>query len=134
MLWVEISISARKPCDFPAKEVAKPNKSERRILKLSCYTCETIKNVAVHLACLEMRVARLNFNLICTVTYLDWDFPCHATMIGDLKLHETGIKIRPGSLGQLIGQVLIRSGVSEFDNFLLHFRVWPQAFKAWFCI
>ena len=29
---------------------------------------------------------------------------------------------------------LIRSGVSEFGNFLLHFRVWPQAFKAWFCV
>ena len=49
-------------------------------------------------------------------------------------LHETGMKTSPGSLGQLIGQVLIRNSVSEFDNFLLHFRVWVQAFKARFCV
>ena len=49
-------------------------------------------------------------------------------------LHETGMKTSPSSLSQLTGQVLILSGVSEFDNFLLHFRVWPQAFKARFWV
>ena len=54
-------ISKKTPCFSRkrSKNKAKPNDFERRILKLSCYA----KKVDMHLACLEMRVARMNFDL-----------------------------------------------------------------------
>ena len=58
-------ISKKTPCFSRkrSKNKAKPNEFERRILKLSCYACSDIQNVDMHLACLEMRVARMNFDL-----------------------------------------------------------------------
>ena len=47
-----------------SKNKAKPNEFERRILKLSCYACsDNPKCRHAFLACLEMRVARMNFDL-----------------------------------------------------------------------
>ena len=58
-------ISKKTPCFSckRSKNKAKPNEFERRILKLSCTHAQTIQNVDMHLACLEMRVARINFDL-----------------------------------------------------------------------
>ena len=41
----------------------KPNEFERRILKLSCYACSDNPKCRQHLACLEMRATRINFDL-----------------------------------------------------------------------
>ena len=58
-------ISKKTPCFSRkrSKNKAKPNEFERRILKLSCYACSDNPKCWHALACLEMRVARMNFDL-----------------------------------------------------------------------
>ena len=57
-------ISKKTPCFSRkrSKNEAKPNEFERRILKLSCYACSDNPKCWHELACLEMRVARMNFD------------------------------------------------------------------------
>ena len=58
-------ISKKTPCFSRkrSKNKAKPNEFERRILKLSCYACSDNPKCWHALACLEMQVARMNFDL-----------------------------------------------------------------------
>ena len=57
-------ISKKTPCFSRkrSKNKAQPNEFERRILKLSCYACSDNPKCWHALACLEMRVARMNFD------------------------------------------------------------------------
>ena len=46
----------------------------------------TLRQSKMHLACLEMRVARMNFDLTLYVIWLRRPLACHAAIIGDLKI------------------------------------------------
>ena len=72
------SISARKPHVFLAKDVK--IKQNQMNLKDAFWNrvvthAQTIQNVDMHLACLEMRVARMNFHLTFYVVWLRLPLP-----------------------------------------------------------
>ena len=78
MLWVEISILARKPHVFLAKEVK--IKQNQMNLKDAFWNwavthAQTIQNEDMYLACLEMWVARINFDLTFYVVWLRLPMP-----------------------------------------------------------
>ena len=88
-------ISKKTPClsHKRSKNTAKPNEFERCILKLSCYTCAD--NPKCWCAFNMFRNASNQnefwFNTITNLLRcMTETTSCHATLIGDLKLHVTG--------------------------------------------
>ena len=88
-------ISKKTPCFSRkrSKNKAKPNEFERRILKLSCYACSDNPKCWHALACLEMWVARMNFDLTFYVVWLRPPLPRYnnRTLKNWIKLDENEI-------------------------------------------
>ena len=78
---------------------------------------QTIQSVDMHLACLEMRVARINFDLTFYVVWLRLPMPRYNNK--RLKnLYKIGWK-RDLIAWSNLNRAVIRIGVSEFGNFFV---------------
>ena len=123
-------ISKKTPCFSRkrSKNKAKPNEFERRILKLSCYAYSDNPKCWHALTCLEMRVARMNFDLTFYDVWLRPPLPRYnnRTLKNWIKLDENEIwQLSPTKIGPWFALPFPNSA-----TFLSHFRVWTQAFKA----
>ena len=128
-------ISKKTPCFSRkrSKNKAKPNEFERHMLKLSCYACSDNPKCWHAISIFRMRVARMNFDLTFNTLY-DWDFPCHATIIEDLKIAWNWMKTRHDSLVQLKSGRDLHWHFRIWQHFCHTSRVWMQAFKARLCM
>ena len=134
-------ISKKTPCFVLAKEVnIWQNQMNLRdsFCNWVATHAQTIQNIYAHLVCLEMRVARLNFDLILlAISYVVWlKLPLPRYNNRKLKIAWNWMKTRPGTdrptqIGQLIShsrRFLIRQLSVILLAFKAPFFVW--AYKA----
>ena len=109
-IWVEKYIRKNYPCFFlkQSKNIANQMNLKDAFWNWVVTYLLKIQNLDMHLACLEMRVARMNFDLILLPTwvtsYVVWmRLPLPRYIDRKRKFAWIWMKTRPGSLGQLIG-------------------------------